>query len=106
MTVIYEVNLKIAQSILAEYLAWLPGHITQMCQQEGFLSASFFEDISDENESKKSSYGHYIVQYQVASMTKLQHYFDNAANAMRTDARDRFGDKFTVTRRVLQPKTL
>ncbi len=100
MTIIYEVNLKIAQSICSEYLRWLENHVKDMCQQKGFLTAALFEDITSlETKSKESSY---IVQYKVASMADLQHYFDNHAAVMRQEALDLFGDKFTASRRILK----
>ncbi len=104
MTIIYEVNLKIAQSISDEYLAWLPQHIKEMCQQKGFLSASLYHDLtSADTNSKEDSY---IVQYKVASMADLQHYFDHHAAAMRQQAISLFGDQFTASRRILSPINL
>lgn len=101
MNIIYEVNLKVAQSILAEYVDWLKGHMSDLCQQQGFLSASLFLDITEKDniDSKESSY---IVQYKVATLEDLQHYFTHHAKTMREEALARFGDKFTATRRILQ----
>ncbi len=101
MSIIYEVNLKVAQSILAEYLDWLKGHMADMCQQRGFLSASLFLDITENNtiDNKESSY---IVQYKVATLEDLSYYFAHHAKRMRSEATERFADKFTATRRVLQ----
>lgn len=101
MTIIYEVNLKIAQSIGTEYLSWLRRHIDQMCQQKGFLTATLYEEIlPEQNISNEISY---IVQYKVASLTDLQHYFDHHAATVRQEGLQRFGDQFTATRRILKP---
>ncbi|MBS0287461.1 MAG: DUF4286 family protein [Proteobacteria bacterium] len=101
MTIIYEVNLKVAQTILAEYLSWLQDHIQQMCQEPGFLSATLFEDITEVKNSQPSE-SSYIVQYEVASMEDLQHYFDKRAQVVRQEAIERFGENFNASRRVLK----
>lgn len=99
MTIIYEVNLKIAQSICAEYLVWLKGHMAKMCQQKGFMEATLFEEAPPaQNDSKEFSY---IVHYRVANSADLQHYFEHHAQSMRQEAISLFGDQFTATRRIL-----
>lgn len=102
MAIIYEVNLKVVQTIAQEYLSWLHDHVNEMLKQTGFLQARVYQDIS-ENEQDVQSTCHYIVQYTVATRESLQQYFEHVAPLMRQQGIERFGDKFTATRRILQP---
>jgi hypothetical protein len=101
MAIIYEVNLKVAQTIAQEYLSWLHDHIREMLQQGGFQAATIYEEIV--NEATQCQEFSYIIQYTVASREALQHYFDHHAPAMRQQGLMRFGDQFTATRRILIP---
>ncbi len=41
-TVIYEVNLSVQPSVADKFAEWLPEHIQQILQLEGFISAEWF----------------------------------------------------------------
>ncbi len=103
MVIIYEVNLKVAQTIEQEYLSWLKGHIQEMCQQTGFLSATLSQEMMLGQETAQPEESRYSVQYKVASMDALNHYFEHNAIKVRQEALDRFGNQFSATRRILQP---
>ncbi len=105
MAIIYEVNLKIAQTIEQEYLSWLKAHIQEMCRQWGFLSATLSQEMMLEQETATNMESRYSVQYKVASMDALKHYFEHNATKVRQEALDRFGSQFSATRRILQPLT-
>ncbi|MBI2792456.1 MAG: DUF4286 family protein [Gammaproteobacteria bacterium] len=100
MAIIYEVNLKIAQTIAHEYLSWLHEHINEMLALEGFMKASLFEEIETVGEKGDARY---IVQYTVASLAALHHYLEHFAPMMRQKGLQRFEGNFTATRRILKP---
>lgn len=102
MAIIYEVDLKVAQTIAQEYLNWLRCHLHEMLKQTGFLEATIYQEVM-ENDKTEHAVCRYIVQYTVASREMLDHYFEKGAPMMRQQGIARFGDKFTATRRVLMP---
>lgn len=95
MSIIYEVNLKVAQPIAEAYLSWLRDHIDEMLQTPGFLEAKLYEEQVASNDR------HWVVQYFVSSEEALQHYLTVLAPGMRQKALSLFGDKFQATRRIL-----
>jgi quinol monooxygenase YgiN len=99
MAIIYEVNLKIAQTIAQEYLSWLYEHINEMLALEGFINAHLYEEVERLGEKGDASY---IVQYKVASLSALQHYLEHVAPKMRQEGVNRFAGQFSVTRRILK----
>ncbi|MBS0214837.1 MAG: DUF4286 family protein [Proteobacteria bacterium] len=96
--VVYEVNLDADTAIAEAYLAWLRGHVAEILGLPGFLDAriSAIEDPPP---------GHILwcVHYRVSSRAALQDYFDHHAAAMRDDGIARFGDRFSASRRILEP---
>ena len=97
---IYEVNLEVDHDIADEYSQWLEDHIGQVLKFEGFLSAELFEEQTGGVEKNNS--GKWTIHYHVRDLECLENYFDQHAAKMRKDGLDRFGDKFSATRRVLK----
>lgn len=97
--IIYEVELTIANEVADEYEAWLPGHIEDMLQIDGFLSADLEEVLEPVTESSVI-----IVRYAVRSELDLFDYFELHAPIMRQEAIEKFGDYFLASRRILKRK--
>jgi len=94
---IYEVNLSVDKAIIESFDEWLAGHVEEMLRQPGFLGAEVF-DVEDDVDGRARRVSHYHVE----TRTDLENYLENSAARMRQDAVDRFGDRFSATRRVLQ----
>lgn len=99
--VIYEVHFQVQREIIDEYRAWLFTHIADILNLPGFQSAELFDVQTSEPNFCSLS-----VQYRLASPNDLENYFQNHAPRMRADGLERFGDRFSATRRVLQNPTL
>ncbi len=94
--VIYEVSLEIEPDIIGEFDAWLAGHIDDMLTIPGFISARTFV-----SESKADGKVQRVTHFHLESEADLERYLSGPASVMRQAATDRFGDKFTASRRIL-----
>ncbi|MCL1125072.1 DUF4286 family protein [Shewanella surugensis] len=94
--IIYQVDLKIKNEVLVEYLSWLKPHIEKMMTFQGFLNAELCErvDLIDKG------FSHFSVIYHLISEVDLQAYFDTYAKAMRDEGSKRFGDACQASRTV------
>ena len=97
--VIYEVNLDVERGIADSFARWLGPHIRQMLEFPGFVSASWYERSEDSSESLVC----WTTHYRLESREDLDRYLENNAAAMRADGISRFGDRFTASRRILEP---
>ncbi len=94
--VIYEVSLEIEQDVVGEFDAWLAGHIDDMLTIPGFISARTFTlENTDAGSARR------VTHFHLESEADLERYLAGPAAAMRQAAIDRFGDKFTASRRIL-----
>ncbi|MBS0226792.1 MAG: DUF4286 family protein [Proteobacteria bacterium] len=96
--VVYEVNLDVDAAIADAYLAWLRDHVAEILGLPGFLDARIFA-VEDPPPGRIL----WCVHYRVRSRAALQDYFDHHAAAMRGDGILRFGDRFSASRRILEP---
>ncbi|TNF87001.1 MAG: DUF4286 family protein, partial [Gammaproteobacteria bacterium] len=94
--VTYEVNLAPEPSIEAEFDAWLEEHVADMLRLPGFLTA-----VVRKSEGPAEGEVHRTVQYELTDRAALEAYFRDNADRMRQQGIDRFGDRFTVSRRIL-----
>jgi quinol monooxygenase YgiN len=102
MHVIFEVNLTFQKNIEKDFHAWLTGHIDDVLEIEGFISADWFETNSlPSSENHETST--WTVQYRMKNQAALDHYLENHAARLRQPAIDQFGTKFQAVRRVLKP---
>ena len=93
---IYEVNLTIDPDAAEAVATWLPGHIREIVALDGFTGATWYQLDPDEDGRQR-----FTVHYHVQDMPRLQRYFDDHAARLRQEGMDRFGGRFTATRRVL-----
>ncbi len=92
---IYEVNLTVTADI-DSFALWLDEHIREILRIDGFVSAEWFEVEHDTPNEKQ-----WTVHYRLHNRESLDAYFTHHAERMRADGLQRFGGKFSATRRVL-----
>jgi hypothetical protein len=95
--IIYEVNLSIDRDVVAEYDAWLVGHIDEILALDGFIGADWYELVDQQSDRCE-----YVVQYRLRDREALERYFRDHAERMRRDGTERFGGRFAATRRVME----
>jgi hypothetical protein len=95
--VTYEVALAPDPAILKEFDLWLEGHVAEMLRLPGFESATIHpaEDPSTGRPER-------VVRYRLAGRDALERYLREDAPRMRADGLDRFGDRFSATRRIIE----
>ena len=97
MSIIYEVNVSLQHEIEVEYRVWLEKHIAEIVALPGFLDAQSF-DVQQEPGRWSIAL---CVQYRLESQSALDHYFAQHAPRLRAAGIEKFGDRFTASRRVL-----
>ena len=96
--VLYEVNLAVKKSIIADFEVWLQDHVNQMLKIDGFESAQIFKVEEDEQDYKSLT-----VVYRLKDRECLETYFSTKAAEMREDGLKKFSNNFKATRRILHP---
>jgi len=96
---IYEVECQLDPDIVADYDAWLPGHVRDVLACQGFLGATveFPETPPGERQRRR-------IRYRIESASALDHYLENEATRLRTETAQRFGGRVHCERRVLRPR--
>lgn len=96
---IYNVTIKVHESIKAEWLVWLKEeHIPDVIQTGCFTHAIILRLMEvDETEGPT-----YAVQYFAESKGLYNNYIENHAPEMRQKSFDKWGDKFIAFRSVMQ----
>lgn len=97
-TVIYEVNIDLDATLRGEYLAWLRGHVDEICALPGFLGARILEVTDPPALAGRASLS---VQYRLSGPAALGAYLADHAPRLRAEGQERFGGRFTASRRVL-----
>ena len=97
--VIYEVECQLDPDIVADYDAWLPGHVRDVLACAGFLGASIQSTETPPGERQRRR-----VQYRVESLAALDHYLENSATRIRTETLQRFSGRVQCERRVFKPR--
>jgi hypothetical protein len=98
-TLIYEVECQLDPDIVADYDAWLPGHVRDVLACPGFQGASIEAPESAPGERPRRR-----VRYRVESAAALDHYLENHATRLRTETSQRFGGRAQCERRLLKPR--
>lgn len=94
----YEVNLKISNDVLTDYMQWLNQHIQEMLTFSGFINATSLQEYNIDN----THFTHITVSYTLASKEHLEEYFKNHAEHMRAQGLEKFPGKFSATRRFFE----
>jgi len=95
--VTYEVALTPDPAILREFDLWLEGHVAEMLRLPGFDSASIHPA-----EEPGTGRPERVVRYRLESREALERYFREDAARMRADGVQRFGDRFSASRRIVE----
>ncbi|MBX9696435.1 MAG: DUF4286 family protein [Cyanobacteria bacterium] len=103
--IIYEVNLEVDDDINHKMAGWLPGHIEKLCTMKGFNGAHWYFR-RPEDEGKQTGRTLWTIHYLVESRQDLDNYLNGHAESMRQEAFDKFGDKFSASRRILNLLTI
>jgi hypothetical protein len=95
---IYEVTLITDPEIAESFDLWLGEHIEEMLQLPGFSKCNVY-DLGDDEQG----WTRRVCQYHLETEADLSQYLAGPAENMRQSAVEHFGDRFTASRRVLQP---
>jgi hypothetical protein len=98
-SLIYEVECQLDPDIVADYDAWLPGHVRDVLACPGFHGASIEMVEMPPGERQRRR-----VRYRVESAAALDHYLENNATRLRTETAQRFGGRVQCERRVFKPQ--
>jgi|SRR5215470_3236553 len=98
---IYEVNLEVEEEINYKVAGWLTEHIQQMLEFKGFKAAQWFFRQPEDEERQSANKTLWTIHYLVEDRPSLNDYFREHAERKRQEAIDKFGDKLSVSRRVL-----
>jgi hypothetical protein len=95
--VIYEVSLWPDPAIASDFDAWLEHHVQEMLGLPGFLGAT----IHRAEEDPPGDGVLRTVRYRLQDRAALDRYLQEHAERMRADGTRRFGNRFRVSRRIL-----
>jgi hypothetical protein len=96
---IYEVECQLDPDIVADYDAWLPGHVRGVLACPGFHGASIEIPETPPGERQRRR-----IRYRLESAAALDHYLENHATRLRTETAQRFGARVHCERRVFKPR--
>jgi hypothetical protein len=96
---IYEVECELDPDIVADYDAWLPGHVQDVLACPGFLGATI-----EAPEMPPGTLQRRIIRYELESAAALDGYLENEATRLRTETAQRFGGRVHCERRALKPR--
>ena len=97
--IIYNVTIKVQDSIKKEWLSWLKEeHIPDVISTGCFTHAVILQLLEVDNSEGPT----YAVQYHAESKSLYNNYIEHHAAAMRQKAYDQWGDRFIAFRSVLQ----
>ncbi len=98
-SLIYEVECQLDPDIVADYDAWIPGHVRGVLACPGFEGASIEAPEGAPGERPRRR-----VRYRVESAGALDRYLENDATRLRAEAVQRFGARMQCERRVYRPR--
>lgn len=93
--VIYEVNLVPDPAIEDQFDDWLQEHVRDMLALPGFIDATISRVEQEDGRAART------VHYELQDRATLERYLTDDAPRMRQAGVDRFGKRFTATRRIL-----
>ena len=96
---IYEVECQLDPDSVADYDAWLPGHVRDVLACPGFQGA-----VIESPETPPGERPRRRIRYRVDSAAALDHYLENDATRLRTETAQRFGGRVHCERRAVKPR--
>jgi hypothetical protein len=94
---VYEVECSLDPAIVADFDAWLPGHVQMVLDSPGFLGAELLRPSEPAPDGRVRR----VNRYRVRDRAALDTYLEQRAPSLRQDGAVRFGDRASYTRRVL-----
>jgi len=98
---VYEITHTLEREIVADFDVWLSEHAQEMLSVQGIRRANIFVASDTEDGSPRR-----VSQYHFESDEELENYLNGAAATMRLSATKVFGERFSVSRRVLHHSDL
>jgi hypothetical protein len=95
-TVIYEVTCHVDADVADAWLAWIPGHVSEILAVPGMLSAEFWEIVDPVPARRRS----FCLRYGARDWAALEAYLTDHAPRLRADGVARFGARYAAERRV------
>jgi len=97
--IIYNVTIKVDNSIVENWLTWLKEeHIPDMIGTGCFTHATILRLLETDDTEGPT----YIVQYHAASDDLYYRYIENFSDEMRKKGSDKWGNQFVAFRTVMQ----
>jgi hypothetical protein len=94
--IVYEVRIAVDAAIEGDYRRWLDGHVHEILSLPGFERAELLREDADGERPV------FVVRYHLGSRGALEHYLREHAARLRAQGIERFGDRFSASRRVLE----
>lgn len=92
--IIYEVNIELHPDICGSFKIWLISHVQEMLKFKGFIEAKI---LQEQNNPQKLT-----CSYTLDSFENLDNYLTHHAPAMRQEGIDKFGNQFSISRRIFE----
>lgn len=103
--IVYEVNLSIQNDVYRQHKNWFLNHIKEMVDSNDFIKVHIYEQLNlDPLDDTFTKIYRLTARYYMKSYDILKKYLEKRAKNMRDQVVEKFGDKYTVSRRVLQLK--
>ena len=87
--VVYEVECSLDPAIVADFDAWLPGHVQMVLESPGFLGAELLRPVDATPDGRLRR----VNRYRVRDRAALETYLEQRAPVLREDGAARFGDR-------------
>lgn len=95
----YNVTTGVDKKIEQEWLIWMKEvHIPEVMKTQMFLSYRIYRVLTAEDDQTVS----YAIQYQALSISKIEHYLDKFAPALREEVKKKFGEGAVSFRTLLE----
>ena len=96
--IIYNVTVNIDDSVHDEWFQYMKQqHIPDVVKTGCFSSGSMFRILVQEQSGTS-----YSIQYRAPNMAAIERYLKDFAPALRQEVTDKYGDKFTAFRTLLE----
>jgi|ERR1041385_7225182 hypothetical protein len=96
--IIYNVTINIDNEVHDEWMKWMKEiHIPEVVATGCFSSGTMFKLLVEEQSGTS-----YAIQYRAPNMDAVNRYLEKFAPGLRKSGTDKFGDKFTAFRTLLE----
>jgi quinol monooxygenase YgiN len=94
--ILYEVRIAVDRELSEAYRSWLEAHIHEILALPGF---EYAELLREEGSAERAVF---VTHYWLRDRDALEGYLRDHAPRLRADGLQRFGDRFSAERRVLE----